>query len=34
MESVKSTRELMKRNIDFDEAKKIQNARPSFSYVF
>ena len=33
MESGESTRELMKRKIDFDEAKKMQNARPSFPYV-
>ena len=33
MESGETTRELMKRKIDFDEAKEIQNARPSFPYV-
>ena len=33
MESRESTRDLMKREIDFDEAKEMQNVRPSFSYV-
>ena len=33
MESGESTRELMKRKIDFNEAKEMQNARPSFPYV-
>ena len=33
MESVESTKELLKRKIDFDEAKEMQNARASFPYV-
>ena len=33
MESGETTRELMKKKIDFDEAKEMQNARPSFPYV-
>ena len=33
MESIESTRELMKRKIDFDEAKEMQNAKHSFPYV-
>ena len=33
MESLGSTRELMKRGIDFDEAKEMQSAKPSFPFV-
>ena len=33
IESGVTTRELMKRKINFDEAKEMQNARPSFPYV-
>ena len=33
IENIESTRELMKRKIDFDEAKEMQHCRPSFPYV-
>ena len=33
MESGETTRELMKRKIDFDETKEMQSARLSFPYV-
>ena len=33
LESIETTRELMKRGIDFDEAKEMQKAKPSFPYV-
>ena len=33
IEKEESTRELLKRRIDFDEAKEIHSARPSFPYV-
>ena len=33
METEETTRELLKRKIDFDEAKEIQSVRPSFPYV-
>ena len=33
LESVDTMRELMKKRIDFDEAKKMQSAQPSFPYV-
>jgi hypothetical protein len=33
IESGKTTRELMKRKIDFDEAKEMQNTKPSFPFV-
>lgn len=32
-ESVETTKELIKKGIDFDEAKEIQHAQPSFPYV-
>ena len=33
MESLGTTRELMKRGIDYDEAKEMQSAKPSFPFV-
>jgi hypothetical protein len=33
LDSFETTRELMKKGIDFDEAKEMQKARPSFPYV-
>jgi len=32
-ECIETTRELIKKRIDFDEAKEMQKARPSFPYV-
>ena len=33
LESIETTRELLKKGIDFDEAKEMQSALPSFPYV-
>ena len=33
MECVETTRDLIKKNINFDEAKEMQKAKPSFPYV-
>ena len=33
MKNMQNTIELIKKGIDFDVAKEMQNAKPSFSYV-